>query len=182
MRRALLASAILTLVLAVGPALSQVVQVGATQFSLYAVPVTGVGYTVTAGTLATSRTLTVADPGANDTFVFLGATQTLTNKTLGTGTAIGPGGTVLTNGIVKYSPTLTPTATTAAIQTATQTFTVTGLATADTVYVNGPAPTSLCPLVAARASAANTLALDFTVLTAAACTPASGAYSVVAIR
>lgn len=81
-----------------------------------------------------------------------------------------------------YAPSLTPAATSAAIQTSSQTFTVTGLATTDKVFVNGPAPTSLCPLVGARVSATNTLALDFTVLTASACTPAPGTYNIVAMR
>lgn len=81
-----------------------------------------------------------------------------------------------------YSQSLTPSATSAAIQTSAQTFTVTGLTTADVVFVNGPAPTSLCPMVGARVSAANTLQLHFTVLTASACTPASGTYVVVAVR
>lgn len=81
-----------------------------------------------------------------------------------------------------YAPSLTPVATAAAIGTTEQTFTVTGLATTDRVYVNGPAPTSLCPTVHARVSAANTLALAFSTLTAAACTPAAGTYNVVALR
>jgi hypothetical protein len=81
-----------------------------------------------------------------------------------------------------YSASLTPAATSAAIQTSAQTFTVTGLTTDDKVYVNGPAPQSLCPMVGARVSAANTLQLHFTVLTAAACTPAAGTYLIVATR
>src|SRR6185437_2907626 len=82
----------------------------------------------------------------------------------------------------EYVVTLTPAASTAAIQTAEQTFTVTGLLTTDTVYINGPVPTSLCPPVHARVSAANTIAIAFTTLTAAACTPAAGAYKIVAIH
>lgn len=81
-----------------------------------------------------------------------------------------------------YAPSLTPAQTSAAIQTATQTFAVTGLSTADRIIVNGPTPTSLCPMVSARVSATDQIALDFTVLTAVACTPASGTYTVVAIR
>ncbi len=94
---------------------------------------------------------------------------------------VGGTGTNLTQ-IRVYSPSLTPAATTAAIQTSIQTFTVTGLTTADKVIVNGPAPTSLCPMVDARVSVADTLAIHFTVLTAAICTPAAGTYTVVAIR
>lgn len=81
-----------------------------------------------------------------------------------------------------FSGSLTPGATSAAIQTSTQTFTITGLLVGDIVWVNGPAPTSLCPNVAARVSSLNTLALDFSVLTAAACTPAAGAYTILDLR
>lgn len=84
--------------------------------------------------------------------------------------------------ILSFSPSLTPAATSAAIQTAEQTFTVTGLLTTDRVIINGPAPTSLCPPTTARVSATNTLAIGFTVLTAAACTPAAGTYKIVAFR
>ena len=82
-----------------------------------------------------------------------------------------------------FTATLTPVATAAAIGTSEQTFTITGLLTTDKVIVNGPAaPTSLCPNVSARVSAANTLALAFATLTAAACTPVAGTYSIVAIH
>ena len=84
--------------------------------------------------------------------------------------------------ILSLAPSLTPVATSAAIQTVEQTFTVAGLLTTDKVIVNGPAPSSLCPPVTARVSAANTLAIGFSVLTAAACTPASGTYKVVVFR
>lgn len=102
--------------------------------------------------------------------------------TLGGTPSVGAGGTGLTNGIVIYSQSLTPTATSAAIQTVEQTFTVTGVATGDTIFFTGPAPTSLCPAVHARVSNANTVAIAFSVLTAAACTPASGTYKIIAIR
>jgi hypothetical protein len=99
------------------------------------------------------------------------------------GVLIGPLNTATPLGqIVVYAPTLTPVATAAAIQTVEQTFTVTGLATTDKVIVNGPLPTSLCPPTTSRVSAANTLAIGFTTLTAVACTPAAGAYTIVAIR
>ena len=91
------------------------------------------------------------------------------------------GGTVITK-IVAYATSLTPAATAAAIQTVEQTFTVTGLTTADKVFVNGPVPTSLCPPTTFRVSAADTLSIGFTTLTAAACTPAAGTYNIVAIR
>lgn len=91
------------------------------------------------------------------------------------------GGVVSVPGTM-FAPSLTPAATPAAIGTTEQTFTVTGLATTHRVYVNGPAPTSLCPMVHARASAANSLTLAFSTLSAAACTPAAGTYNVVALR
>lgn len=97
-----------------------------------------------------------------------------TSLTVGSGTAI--------TKVVVYTASLTPAASSAAIQTAEQTFTVTGLTTADKVFVNGPAPTSLCPPTTFRVSAADTLAIGFTTLTASACTPAAGTYKIVAVR
>ena len=94
-----------------------------------------------------------------------------------------PGGIALPPGIYIYSSSLTPVATAAAIGTTQQTFTYTGLTTSDMVFImTAPVPTSLCPAVSARVSAANTLQIDFTTLTAAACTPAPGVYYVAAIR
>jgi hypothetical protein len=75
---------------------------------------------------------------------------------------------------------ISPTATAAAIGTVEQTFTVLGLVTTMDVFTVGPAPTALCPLVGSRVSAANTIQLDFAVMTAAACTPAPGVYNVIA--
>lgn len=98
------------------------------------------------------------------------------------GVKIGAIGDTTITRIMVYAPTLTPAASTAAIQTAEQTFTVTGLTTADKVFVNGPAPTSLCPPVTFRVSTANTLAIGFSTLTASACTPAAGVYNIVSIR
>jgi hypothetical protein len=73
---------------------------------------------------------------------------------------------------------ITPAATSAAIQTASQNFTVNGLLSGEPIFVvSQPAPTSLCPLVGARVTAANTVTLYWTVLTAAACTPAAGSYN-----
>lgn len=99
--------------------------------------------------------------------------------TLGT-LALG-GGTVLTLATV-YTPSLTPAACAASIGMQQQTFTVTGLTTADKVFVNGPAPAALAAMVAARVSATNTLALTFANLSAAANVPAAGVYTVLAIR
>ena len=85
-------------------------------------------------------------------------------------------GVVTLSNIKQISVSNTPVATAAAIGTTQQTFTYTGLAAGDVVYVQGPVPTSLCPMTNARVSAANTLQIDFTTLTAVACTPAAGAY------
>lgn len=125
----------------------------------------------------------VTDETGTGSLVFA-TSPTLVTPTLGVATATSVavgGGTAITK-IVAYAPTLTPTASSAAIQTAEQTFTVTGLTTADKVIVNGPAPTSLCPPVTFRVSAADTLAIGFSTLTAAACTPAAGVYNIVAVR
>lgn len=87
-----------------------------------------------------------------------------------------PGGTRLTP-IVEYSVSFTPSATSAAVQTAAQTVTVTGIASGDyVVLLKAPAPTSLCPPVEVSATAANTVSVYFSTLTAAACTPAAGTY------
>lgn len=79
-----------------------------------------------------------------------------------------------------YTPTLTP-AQIAAAGYSEQTFTVTGLATTDTVIVNGPAAAANSVLVHARVSAADTLALTW-ITNAATITPTSGTYRIVAIR
>lgn len=103
--------------------------------------------------------------GKYDSYSWSGSAFVLTNS-LGTSTVLSTG-------------SVTPAATSAAIQTVAQTFTITGLASgADITVVAQPAPTSLCPLVAARATALNTVSLYWSVLTAAACTPASGTYKV----
>jgi hypothetical protein len=90
------------------------------------------------------------------------------------------GGTMITD-IAVYPVSLTP-ASVGAATTAEQTFTVTGLATNDKVFVNGPAPTAGTGIVGARVSAANTLAITFANVTAAALTPAAGTYTILAIR
>jgi hypothetical protein len=78
---------------------------------------------------------------------------------------------------------ITPAASSAAIQTAAQTFTLTGAISGEPIMITSqPAPTSLCPLVAARVTAANTVSLYFTTFTAAACTPAAGTYMFVLPR
>lgn len=91
---------------------------------------------------------------------------------------IGTAGTAITQQTV-YLPTLTPAAVGAA-GFSKQTFTVTGLATNDTVIVNGPNATALSALVSFRVSAANTLELTW--FCQGALTPAAGTYRIVAIR
>ena len=153
---------------------------------------TGIAFFTAAGpTIARTYTF----PDANATIARTDAAQTFTGvqtmtspsfttpvlgAATGTSLALG-GGTVITQ-IRVYAPSLTPAATAAAIQTVEQTFAVVGLTTTDKVFVNGPAPTSLCPPVTFRVSAADTLAIGFSTLTAAACTPVAGAYNIVAVR
>ena len=68
-------------------------------------------------------------------------------------------------------------ATSAAIQTVAQTSACVGLASGAYVFpVSVPAPTSLCPPTSYRVTADDVLSIYFSVLTAAACTPASGTY------
>lgn len=138
--------------------------------------VTGTLPVANGGTGVTASTGTVA--------VVLSTSPTLVTPELGvaTGTSLALGGGTAITKIVAYAPSLTPAATAAAIQTVEQTFTVTGLATTDKVIVNGPVPTSLCPPVTFRVSAADTLAIGFSTLTAVACTPVAGTYNIVAIR
>jgi hypothetical protein len=86
-------------------------------------------------------------------------------------------------GTFVYNALLTPTATGAAIATVQQTFTMTGINVGDIVRIEqSPTPTSLCPPVGVRATAANQITIDFLVLTAAACTPAPGNYVIAADR
>jgi len=115
------------------------------------------------------------------------STGTVTVIGNGTSSSAAPAG--FTGGsaaqIQNYSQTLNPTAMTALTGSdqrafsAEQTFTVTGLATGQTTFVNGPAPTALCPPTHTRVSAANTLAVSFLQLTTAVCTPATGVYQIV---
>lgn len=90
------------------------------------------------------------------------------------------GGTPVTKWAV-YTPSITPSSVTAAT-VAEQTFTVTGLTTADKVFVNQPALANSVGIAGARVSAADTLAIRFVNPTAGALTPASGTYTVLAIR
>lgn len=94
---------------------------------------------------------------------------------------IGASGTFLTQ-VRVYSPSLAPVAV-AANSTAEQTFTVTGLSTADNVEVNVISGTALgCSMVAARVSAADTLALTFANVTGGSLTPVNATYRIIATR
>lgn len=90
-------------------------------------------------------------------------------------------GTTITK-IVVYSQSLTPAASAAALGSYEEEFTVTGVATGDKIFVNGPAPTGLCPMVAARVSDTNKVKLTFATLSALACTPVAGTYTILALR
>ena len=94
--------------------------------------------------------------------------------------APGDTGTAITN-IRIYSQSL-DVVSVAANTTAEQTFTVTGLSTADKVFVNKPSLSAGLGVVNARVSAANTLALTFSNSTGLAIDPAAETYQVVAIR
>jgi hypothetical protein len=89
-------------------------------------------------------------------------------------------GTLLTQ-VVVYSQTITP-ASTAAASAAEQTFTVTGLTTADKVYLNPPAGANSCTPVSCRVTGANTIGITYMNPTGGALTSASGTYLIVAVR
>lgn len=101
---------------------------------------------------------------------------------LGPSLYIGKNGTKITNGLEVFAQSLTPAATSSSIGVSTQTFTVTGLTAGTAVFVSSPSASTQCPAVAARATAANTLAIDFANLAASACTPSAGTYSIFAIK
>ncbi len=134
-----------------------------------------------------STSATIARTDAANTFT---GVQTMTSPVLitpalgvatATSIAIG-GGTAVTKISVLTTGAITPVATAAAIGTTQQTFAVASLLTTDKIIVNGPVPTSLCPMTGYRVSANDILQLDFTTLTALACTPAAGTYNIVMIR
>jgi len=127
-----------------------------------------------------------ANPGANDGIVtadgFVGPlTGNVTGDISSTSLTVGASGTAITQ-IRVYAPSLTP-AEVSANTTAEQTFTVTGLSTADKVFVNKPTAQAGLGIVGVRASAANTLAITFANVTASPITPtAAQTYAVVALR
>lgn len=80
-----------------------------------------------------------------------------------------------------YTQTITP-ASVAAATVAEQTFTVTGLTTADKVFVNAAVISNAVGIGNVRVSAADTLAVQFVNPTAGALVPTAGSWSIVAIR
>lgn len=97
-----------------------------------------------------------------------------------TSATIGASGTAITQ-IRVYSQTITPSQV-ATVVCAEETFTVTGLTTADKVFVNPADTGNATSMAQARVSAANTLALMFCNPTGGALTPGSGTYTIVAFR
>lgn len=96
------------------------------------------------------------------------------------GLTVGSSGTLLTQARV-YSQTITP-ASVGVATVAEQTFTVTGLTTADKVFVNHAAFGNATGIAGVRVSAANTLAVSFVNPTAGALVPGAGTWSIVAVR
>lgn len=127
---------------------------------------------VVAGTASASKAAVLGASKDLDT-LSVGTLAATTNVAVGGGTAI--------TKIVVYSQSL-DVASVAANTTAEQTFTVTGLTTADKVFVNKPSLNAGLGIVNARVSAADTLALTFVNATGAAIDPAAETYAIVALR
>jgi hypothetical protein len=122
-------------------------------------------------------------PAANNTYDFGDAATMVRTLYLGTSLVLGGSTPTAITNVRVYAPNLTPAGLAAAIGATEQFFNVPGLTTADKVFVNGPAPTALCPPTNfPRVSAPDTLAITFVDLTVALCTPAAGVYPVVAVR
>lgn len=94
--------------------------------------------------------------------------------------AIGTAGTPVTQ-IRVYSQSVTPASVSPATA-AEQTFTVTGLTTADKVFMNPAATGNATGVCSCRVTASNTIGITFVNPTAGALTPGSGTYTFVAIR
>lgn len=134
---------------------------------------------ITSG-LINGQTISAAASLTGSLVVGNGLTVSAGTAALNGGAQIGASGTPLTQ-VKVYTPTLTPASVLGSIS-AEQTFSVSGLSTADSISVSGPAPVSGSGLVNARVSAADTLALTFVNDTLAALTPTSGVYRIVAVR
>lgn len=105
---------------------------------------------------------------------------TFTTLAGNTSVKVGSAGTALTQAVV-YSQTITP-ASVAAATVAEQTFTVTGLTTADKVFVNHAAFGNATGIAGVRVSAADTLAVSFVNPTAGALVPGAGTWNIMAMR
>lgn len=139
-------------------------------------------YSNSSGTIAVATAIATAISGGNS-LLALAVTSSTGVTSLQPPYSDTSGLASLFSGMFQLTVNNTPSATSASIQTVAQTFTYTGLASGDLVtLINQPAPTSLCPATSVRATGANTLSIYFTVLTAAACTPASGNYTILVIR
>lgn len=142
--------------------------------------------TIVNASQAAARTYTIPDAGADASLVMTEGAQTINGvktfaNALAASTSVAVGGGTAITKIVVYSQSL-DVASVAANTTAEQTFTVTGLTTADKVFVNKPSLNDGLGIVNARVSAADTLALTFVNATAAAIDPAAEAYAIVALR
>lgn len=84
-------------------------------------------------------------------------------------------------GVRRYSQTITP-ASVGAATVAAQTFTVTGLTTADDVFVNAASIANAVGIAGVRVSAADTLEVRFVNPTAGSLTPTAGTWDIVAFR
>lgn len=110
---------------------------------------------------------------ADTNFSGIAATDNLTIGATGTATPV--------TQIRVYSQTITP-ASVAAATVAEQTFTVTGLTTADKVFVNHAVTGNATGVAGVRVSATNTLAVSYVNPTAGALVPGAGTYQIMALR
>ena len=93
---------------------------------------------------------------------------------------VGAAGTSITQ-IRVYSQSVTPASVSPATA-AEQTFTVTGLTTADKVFMNPAATGNATGVCSCRVTASNTIGITFVNPTAGSLTPGAGTYTFVAIR
>ena len=108
------------------------------------------------------------------------AAVTGTTVTGNTSVTVGSSGTALTQ-YKLYSQSLAP-ASVAANTSAEQTFTVTGLTSADKVWVNKPTSQAGLGIVGVRVSASDTLAITYGNFTASPIVPTTETYNIVAVR
>ena len=140
------------------------------------------------GEVTVSRTGQTTVKSRSDKSVEIQSPTNVTGNTAVTGTfsvtgtaTIGSTGTALTR-IAKFTAALTPAAV-AANTCAEQTFTVTGIHASDIVFVNKPTAQAGLGVAGVRASAANTVGINFCNTTGSEITPtAAQTYSFGAIR